>query len=429
MSPPLQDRLSASHNYLTPTNSFYSPSRIDSPIDGNAIFSTNMEQSEGGQSSFDDRDATDVHTRAQDQADQANSNVEQPHDGVTQEPPKVEAPALSTDFRFVVANDPKEFKNKNEMRQNRIHVMNNFIQKAGTEYSSKRRRGHNDSRATSGTTLNSSAPSVLFATDSTRLTPVSLLSAPTSQKSSSEPDEERRTSSRRSVRPRSNRPAPTARSSIEDFDVFASDDDPLVAPRRLPSAYDTADLQRISYPSTRLGASLNPFPTWPAFDNTDINVNQLKWQCKLEALQRIMYLSRALTRTLGSIYFGSRAMSLHWVPTLLQARHTFLSTTCISSAYNDAMYQSFTGEVPESIQRVRVRTEVMKMIDVCLRDPTLSTKDVTLVAVLQLLSGEIIGCNDDELRHHQNGLSRMIETRGGLDRLGVNGELAGMTTT
>lgn len=117
-------------------------------------------------------------------------------------------------------------------------------------------------------------------------------------------------------------------------------------------------------------------------------------------------------------------MSTHWVPTLLLGRHTFLSTICISAAYQDAMYRSYVGTVPESVQQLRVRAEVIKMIGRALNSPELRFNDVTIVAVLQVLNGEVIGCNEEGVASHLRGIEKMVKQRGGLGRLGVHGELA-----
>jgi hypothetical protein len=39
-------------------------------------------------------------------------------------------------------------------------------------------------------------------------------------------------------------------------------------------------------------------------------------------------------------------------------------------------------------------------------------------------NSEIIGCDASALKAHQNGLNRMISLRGGLDKLGVVGQIA-----
>lgn len=120
------------------------------------------------------------------------------------------------------------------------------------------------------------------------------------------------------------------------------------------------------------------------------------------------------------------------MPVLLQGRHTFLSTICISSAHDDIM--SRAAQPPdsrykhESVERMRVRQEVTSMINEAMQDQHLQTTDATLMAVLQLLNSEIMGCDDGIMRVHQKGLHAMIQLRGGLAALGVSGQLAAITT-
>lgn len=68
------------------------------------------------------------------------------------------------------------------------------------------------------------------------------------------------------------------------------------------------------------------------------------------------------------------------------------------------------------------------MINQSMSDPQLQTSDATMVAVLHLLNAEIMGCDDSIMRVHQHGLAAMVSTRGGLKALGVNGQLAAVTT-
>ena len=130
----------------------------------------------------------------------------------------------------------------------------------------------------------------------------------------------------------------------------------------------------------------------------------------------------------GSRRFGSRALGQYWVPTLLRARHAFLSTVAISTAHDDLMSRALQPvhlrSPGESMERLRVRQEVMAMINESLDDPELKTADATIIAVLQLLNAELMGCDDNIMRIHQKGLQDMVRQRGGLGKLGVHGQLA-----
>ena len=104
---------------------------------------------------------------------------------------------------------------------------------------------------------------------------------------------------------------------------------------------------------------------------------------------------------IGSCSFGSQGIARHWVPTLLRARHAFLSTICISSAHDDLMNRAVQSphmrNPVESVERMRIRHEVIWMINESIKDPVMNTADVTIIAVLQLLNAEIMGCDDQVL--------------------------------
>ena len=78
----------------------------------------------------------------------------------------------------------------------------------------------------------------------------------------------------------------------------------------------------------------------------------------------------------------------------------------------------------ESTDRTKARVEVISLINEALKNPKMQTSDSTLVAVLQLLSGEIMGRDEKTLQLHQRGLHNMVRQRGGLEKLGVHGQLA-----
>lgn len=77
---------------------------------------------------------------------------------------------------------------------------------------------------------------------------------------------------------------------------------------------------------------------------------------------------------------------------------------------------------------MKVRGEVIAMINQAMQDPQLQTADATIVSVLHLLNSEIMGCDDTVMMIHQQGLHNMIRQRGGLDQLGVDGQLASILT-
>jgi hypothetical protein len=268
-----------------------------------------------------------------------------------------------------------------------------------------------------GSSANPTAPMNLFRPDVDRLTPASSGQSTTGSdgqpevqesnelgKAPSRDDAPRsettRTVKRRTNTEKANKPLVTGSSGrFRNYSYLgaALDDVPWAPP---PDKYQKG-----------LGTDLNPFGTWPEFSTRGINVNELKWSC--------------------SRRFGSRSLGEHWVPELLKARHAFLSTIAISSAHDDIVKRALKPPEhrSESFERMTVRHEVTAMINKSMSDPQMQTADATIVAVLHLLNAEIMGCDDDVMRIHQQGLHAMVQQRGGLNELGVSGQLAAIITT
>jgi hypothetical protein len=166
------------------------------------------------------------------------------------------------------------------------------------------------------------------------------------------------------------------------------------------------------HPADGISGNLEPFSSWPSFSDPAVNVYELKWKCS----QR----------------FGSKSLSVHWIPTLLRARHAFLSTLCISSAHDDIMTRAIlprhlqNGDTLEN--RWKVRNGVIHMINESLSDPEMKIADETIIAVLHVLNSEIMGCSDQSMKIHQTGLTAMVRARGGLEKLGTGGQLAFVLT-
>ncbi|KAF2215067.1 hypothetical protein CERZMDRAFT_8762, partial [Cercospora zeae-maydis SCOH1-5] len=165
-------------------------------------------------------------------------------------------------------------------------------------------------------------------------------------------------------------------------------------------------------PESYLGSNIQPFACWPTPDDPSLNVEQLKWSCSRK--------------------FGTRGISLHWVPTLLKSRHAFLSTICISASHDDIMMrgqQAPHERLPYGSEaRLKVRSEVLGLINQALANPETQSTDGTIIAILQVLNSEIMGCDDNIMQIHQNGLHDLVEQRGGLSELGLEGQLASIIT-
>lgn len=329
---------------------------------------------------------------------------------VRDQPPKTSS-AKKQELRFFNVTDPKELKDRSQLRLNRQHVMHTFLDKErqkpagqrvvrvdGAGAAMKRKRSRIKISRPLANALNG---------DVERGAP------PTPAESSSASDREVERGQTASEET-STEQKKARRSTVSNSQELV---------RGLNgtwpnSRYNNADWENLpfnpaittaAHPSTPVGSALNPFNTWPTFSTTDIDVNRLKWSC--------------------SRRFGSEGIARHWVPALLRAQHAFLSTICISAAHDDIMARAYSPQrTLEGIERLRVRSEVIGMVNASLDDPELRIADATIISVLHLLNSEIMGCDDRVMKTHQDGLHRMVRQRGGLGGLGVDGQLARILT-
>lgn len=148
----------------------------------------------------------------------------------------------------------------------------------------------------------------------------------------------------------------------------------------------------------------DPFQALPAPINADINMPMLKYYCHL--------------------YFGTRAMARAWLPQMIQSRESFLSTLAIATSHQDAM----TGQLAPTKLTLMVQTEVFHLLNEAFNERWTRIKDTTIMSVVQLLCSELVNSGAEQLRFHETGLQQLIVERGGLNRLGVQGELAAVAT-
>ena len=78
----------------------------------------------------------------------------------------------------------------------------------------------------------------------------------------------------------------------------------------------------------------------------------------------------------------------------------------------------------ESALTVAVKTEVIEMVNESLADPITQYSDETLMSIDLLLCSEIVTANEWILDIHENGITKILIHKGGLDKLGIHGELA-----
>lgn len=270
------------------------------------------------------------------------------------------------------------------------------------------------------TALNPTAPSNIFRQDISRLTPAESVRSSSSRDTS---DHEHNPAVAKSMRTSNPTRRPDVNAPAERWHTSSEVDKrgPLVTgiggyfenSRYMRTAIEDIPFAfKRDRPGDKISGSIEPFSAWPSFSDPALDVYELKWKCS----QR----------------FGSKSLSVHWIPTLLRARHAFLSTLCISSAHDDIMTRAIlpphlqNGDTLEN--RWKVRNGVIHMINESLSDPEMKIADETIIAVLHVLNSEIMGCNDQSMRLHQTGLTAMVRARGGLENLGAGGQLAFVLT-
>lgn len=112
---------------------------------------------------------------------------------------------------------------------------------------------------------------------------------------------------------------------------------------------------------------------------------------------------------------------------MLQSRRSFLSTLCISTAYVDIVRIPSLGSnirLNGSIRTKAVFEEIIRELNSSVASPETRTNDATIIAVVQVLCGDMMIAEDYVLKVHEQGLWSMVLQRGGLNQLGGNGAIA-----
>lgn len=321
-------------------------------------------------------------------------------------------------FRFSVTTNP-QVKDKVEMRENRKHVMHDFLRREGLKTSYPRdaraarpvqpekRRHLGPSTSTTSEapkSLNPATPSHLLGPSV--LTPQSSCDVTASVRHC-DSENENTTMSIAALptfqipRAMSLDVTPTPRSQ-PNVEGAKNPEDESEAEAALP---DTNELFSL------LNFCVGPYHNFFQATQPGVDLEKLKYDC-----------GRRLR---------CEAMLTVWLPTLARVEHCFLSTICISAAHDEAMREvAFGAENLHALhrfavfERLAVKSQTHGMINAILDDPNQRTSDETIVAVVSMLNSEIIGCDLQALQAHQHGLSTMALMRGGLKCLGVQGHLA-----
>ncbi|KAM0722983.1 hypothetical protein Q7P37_001181 [Cladosporium fusiforme] len=330
---------------------------------------------------------------------------------------QVQAPKQDA-FRFCVTTNP-QVKDKAEMRENRKHVMHDFLRKEGRKTSGLRdaraagqaqpdkRRRLESSTVEASKSLNPAAPCHMFGPGV--LTPQSSCDGTSSVRHWNSETEE---------------------TTMSITDLPASQiscgmlSDPAYIPHSQPvreedeernNAEDVSETEAQASGTgdlfSLLGFRVGPYHSFFQATRPHVDLEKMKYDC-----------GRRLR---------SESMLAVWLPAIARTKHCFLSTICISAAHEEAMreFAYETGNL-HALQRsavyetLAVKSQVHGMVNAVLDDPEQRTSDDTIIAVMNMLNSEMIGCDLKALRVHQDGLHSMVRMRGGLGGLGVHGHLA-----
>ncbi|EUC50211.1 hypothetical protein COCMIDRAFT_82588 [Bipolaris oryzae ATCC 44560] len=291
-----------------------------------------------------------------------------------------ESPSKDGGLCWIVANEPAKFKAKDTMHIVRKKAMVSFLETGKS-------RGRAKSRAGSEASDESHA----------------------GEETQSRPIAQSKKKSRGGNKPAS--PDASSKSKSKDDNHSNSDTriakvepQPSIAPRtpivvpinpQFNYAFDKHNI-----PLRWIGMSLDPFGTMFQSSNPNVSVEKLKHHCRT--------------------YFGTQSLGRVWIPKCLDHPHTFLSTLFMASAHDDVIHQR---EV-ESLETAALRQDVVELVVDEIRESKTRADDANIIAVSQLILGEVISRTEMSLAYHQDGMEKMIRERGGLDKLGVNGYLA-----
>lgn len=187
----------------------------------------------------------------------------------------------------------------------------------------------------------------------------------------------------------------------QESSVFVLDAAPIVIPSRTNDNGEMLPYDRTQAPLfVSLGKNIDPFRTMFQSTYKVVSVERMKFLC--------------------ARFFGTYAMGQKWIPTILSAPHTYLSTLVCASAHLDAILERST----ESPETLALRQEVMHLIDRNILYPNKQVDDLNIASLIQLIVSEVIGRREIALKFHIKGIRAMFEQRGGLHQLGVGGYLA-----
>lgn len=81
----------------------------------------------------------------------------------------------------------------------------------------------------------------------------------------------------------------------------------------------------------------------------------------------------------------------------------------------------------DSHELTAVKGEVIHLVQSSIRKD--GAADEILIAIVQMATADLISGHEEALEQHEKGIGTLVQLRGGLNRLGMKGQLAAILTT
>lgn len=102
----------------------------------------------------------------------------------------------------------------------------------------------------------------------------------------------------------------------------------------------------------------------------------------------------------------------------------FLSHACVVSVYQDVS----NHYLDDSAITTYIKTRVIREINERLQNHSTQTDDSTIITIIHLIVSEMGAGTEETFDVHLDGMVRIVEQRGGLHRLGLQGLTALLLT-
>ncbi|KAK0664685.1 hypothetical protein DIS24_g278 [Lasiodiplodia hormozganensis] len=170
--------------------------------------------------------------------------------------------------------------------------------------------------------------------------------------------------------------------------LYKHSDGALVSANPAPPAHDGGNRLAISL-LDRLASHLDPLGQLPGFAAPKQHVRELQQFC-------VEYFASTIYRVAP-----------------IENSNIFLAGMCMASARLDVL----RGLSRESAITAAVKLEAVRLLNQSLSDPRIQLDDETIMILTRLLHSEVIHGNFAVLEVHKKGLERIVQLRGGFQRL------------